>query len=63
LLASDGKSNNYVITSIVTKDNKVYAIPEELQTASYHKEILKTATYNNKIRNSLKKRYQIRKVG
>lgn len=54
LPANDGKSNIYAITSIATKDDKVYAIPEELQAAGHHKEIMKTANYN-KIKNSLKK--------
>ncbi|GLV61224.1 hypothetical protein CBL_21053, partial [Carabus blaptoides fortunei] len=61
LPANDGKSNVYSITSIATTDNKIYAIPEELQPAGYHKEIIKTAAYN-KIKNSLKKRYQIRRI-
>lgn len=44
LPGSDGKSNMYAITSIATKEEKVYAIPEELQSAGYHKKIMKTAT-------------------
>lgn len=61
LPSSDGKSNVNCVTSITTKDEKVYAIPEELQSASLHKELMKTAAYN-KVKNSLKKRYQTRKV-
>lgn len=61
LPGSDGKSNILSLTSITTSDNKVYSIPEELQAISYHKEILKTAAYN-KVKNSLKKRYQVRRV-
>lgn len=61
LPGSDGKSNIYGITSIVTKDNKVYAIPEELRPASYHKEIIKTSAFT-KVKNSLVKRYQFRRV-
>lgn len=59
--SSDGKSNVCCITSIATCDNKMYAMPEELQPASYHKEIMRTVAFN-KVKNSLKKRYQIRKV-
>ncbi|ESN94358.1 hypothetical protein HELRODRAFT_164187 [Helobdella robusta] len=61
LPASDGKSNIYCVTSITTRDEKVFAIPEELQSASFHKELIKTAAYN-KIKNSLKKRHQTRKI-
>lgn len=59
--ASDGKSNIYAITSIATEDDKVYAVPEELQSVSFHREITKTTAYN-KVKNSLKKRYQSRRV-
>lgn len=61
LPGSDGKSNICCITSITTVDNKVYAIPEELQLASLHKEIIKSTAYI-KVKNSLKKRYQTRRV-
>lgn len=61
LPGSDGKSNVYSITSITTSDNKIYAIPESLQSAGYHKDITKTTAYN-KVKNSLQKRYQVRKV-
>ncbi|XP_061704763.1 uncharacterized protein LOC133516067 [Cydia pomonella] len=61
LPGSDGKTNIYCVTSITTSDNKIYAIPEELQSVGYHKEILKTAAYS-KVKNSLTKRYQIRRV-
>lgn len=61
LPASDGKSNIYAITSIATKD-EVYAIPEELQAAGHHKEIMKTANYN-KIKNSLKKGIRLEEFG
>lgn len=58
---SDGKSNALCVTSITTKDEKLFAIPEELQPASFHKELVKTAAYM-KVKNSLKKRNQTRKV-
>lgn len=61
LPTSDGKSNIYCVTSITTKDEKVFAIPEELQSAGLHKELIKTAAYN-KVKNSLKRRHQTRKV-
>ncbi|ESN91291.1 hypothetical protein HELRODRAFT_165296 [Helobdella robusta] len=61
LPASDGKSNVYCVTSITKRDKKVFAIPEKIQSASLHKEFIKTAAYN-KIKNSLKKRHQTRKI-
>lgn len=61
LPGSDGKSNILAITSITTSDEKVYFIPETLQAAGHHKEIIKTSAYN-KVKNSLVKRYQIRRV-
>lgn len=61
LPSSDGKSNVYCITSISTPDERSYAIPEEFRSLTYHKEITNTDTFK-KIKNSLKKRYQVRKV-
>ncbi|XP_073948722.1 uncharacterized protein [Choristoneura fumiferana] len=61
LPGSDGKSNILAITSITTSEEKVYAIPETLQAASHHKDILKTPAYS-KVKNSLAKRYQTRRV-
>lgn len=61
LPSSDGKSNTYCVTSIATSDDKVYAIPDEFQSVGYHKELSKTTAYA-KVKNSLKKRYQTRKV-
>lgn len=61
LPGSDGKTNVCCVTSISTSDNKVYAIPEDLQSVGYHKEIIKTAVYA-KVKNSLSKRYQVRRV-
>lgn len=58
---SDGKSNVLTITSVTTSDEKVYAIPETLQAAGHHREIIKTSAYS-KIKNSLTKRYQTRRV-
>lgn len=61
LPSSDGKSNVYGVTSISTSEDKIYAIPEERQGISHHKELMKTAAFN-KVKNSIKKRYQTRKV-
>lgn len=61
LPSSDGKSNTICITSIETSDAKVYAIPEECQSVSNHTELIKTPAYA-KVKNSMKKRYQNRKI-
>lgn len=61
LPTSDGKSNICCLTSITTKEQKVFAIPEELQSVGLHKELIRTSAYN-KVKNSLKKRYHTRKV-
>jgi len=57
----DGKSNFIAITSIITEDNKTFLLPEELQQAVTHKEICKITTFIN-IKNTIKKRHQIRSV-
>lgn len=63
LMASpkDLKSNTIAITSITTEDGEQYALPEEDKFIDSHKEIMKTENYN-KVKSSLKKRHQIRKV-
>lgn len=61
LPGGDGKSNIISITKIVTSDEKVFTIPEMLQSASHHKEIMKSSAFA-KVKNSLKKRYQVRRV-
>ncbi|XP_041982529.1 uncharacterized protein LOC121735693 [Aricia agestis] len=61
LPSSDGKSNILCITSIGTPDSKVYAIPEELQGVSHHKTLCSTTSFT-KVKNSLKKRYQKRRI-
>lgn len=58
---SDGKSNLMTITSITTEAKETYAIPEELQQISFHKEVSTTTIYNM-VKSSLKKRHQFRKV-
>lgn len=58
---SDGKSNIICITSIETPDGRLFDIPDELKPVSKH--IAITATdYFTKIKNSLKKRHQARKI-
>ncbi|XP_059045613.1 uncharacterized protein LOC131841306 [Achroia grisella] len=61
IASSDGKSNVLAITSLTTEDGKCFAIPDELKPINNHKEITKTSTYI-KIKNSLKKRHQTRKI-
>lgn len=61
LPSKDNKSNLLCISSIATSDNKIYTLPEELQSISYHKEILKSAALV-KVKNSLKKRHQTRRI-
>lgn len=61
LPGGDGRSNIISITKIVTSDEKVFTIPEILQSASHHEEIMKSGVFG-KIKNSLKKRYQVRRI-
>lgn len=59
--SSDGKSNIMVVTSITNEENKTFAIPEELQHISLHKEVCNTSSYSL-VKNTIKKRHQFRKV-
>lgn len=61
LAASDGKTNIICITSIQTPDERLFDIPDEFKPASKHTVITKT-DYFTKIKNSLKKRHQTRKI-
>ncbi|XP_063360269.1 uncharacterized protein LOC134649446 [Cydia amplana] len=61
LPGSDEKTNVCCITSITTEDNKSYALPDGLQSVGHHKELIKTAAYS-KVKNSLSKRYQTRRI-
>lgn len=61
LPATDGKTNVWSITTITTADNKTYGIPPELQPAALHTELIKQPAFN-KVKNSIRKRYQYRKV-
>lgn len=57
----DGKSNVICITSIATPDGQIFGIPTEYQNANFHEEITKTSNYA-KVKKSLNKRHQTRKV-
>ncbi|XP_052742160.1 uncharacterized protein LOC128198849 [Bicyclus anynana] len=61
LAASDSKSNIICITSIETPDGHVFDIPDDLKPASKHTAITTTDIFT-KIKNSLKKRHQSRKI-
>lgn len=58
---TDGKSNYIAITSISTQDDKVFLIPEEYQAVSLHKHIQSSKAFIT-VKNTLKKRHQIRNV-
>ncbi|CAK1549410.1 unnamed protein product [Leptosia nina] len=60
-LMGDGKSNVVHVISIMTTDGRIYILPQELQIASMHTELIKCPAYS-KVKNSLKKRHQTRKV-
>lgn len=59
--SNDGKSNVLVINSISTEEGKCYVLPDELKPVSHHTDIVKTNTFS-KIKNSIKKRHQSRKI-
>lgn len=61
LPSTDGKTNVWSITTITTEDNKTYGIPQDLQPAALHTELIKHPAFN-KVKNSIRKRYQYRKV-
>lgn len=61
LAASDEKTNVICITSIETPDGQVFDIPDDFKHASKHTAITTTGVFT-KIKNSLKKRHQIRKL-
>ncbi|KAF9413495.1 hypothetical protein HW555_008290, partial [Spodoptera exigua] len=61
LAASDGKTNVICITSIETPDGCVYDVPDEQKNANKHTSITSLEVYA-KIKNSLKKRHQTRKI-
>lgn len=61
IASSDGKSNVLAITSISTEEGKCYVLPEELKPVIHHTYIVKMNTFS-KIKNSIKKRHQSRKI-
>lgn len=61
LAASDGKTNLICITSIETPDGCIYDVPDEFKNANKHTGITSSEIYM-KIKNSLKKRHQTRKI-
>lgn len=58
---TDVKTNVLCITAIGTLNGQVYAVPDEYQPVTFHKEIVKLAAFN-KVKNSLTRRHQTRKV-
>jgi hypothetical protein len=58
---TDGKTNLICITSIETPDGRVFDVPDDLKPAIKHTGITATDVYT-KIKNSLKKRHQRRKI-
>lgn len=61
LAASDGKTNITCITSIETPDGQLFEIPDDFKPVNKHTAIIST-DYFIKIKNSLKKRHQTRKI-
>lgn len=61
IASSDGKSNVLAITSISTEEGKCYVLPDELKPVIHHTYIVKMHTFS-KIKNSIKKRHQSRKI-
>ena len=61
IAGSDGKTNVIAITSITSEEGKCFAIQEEVRTINNHKELIKTPNFA-KVKNSLKRRHQTRKV-
>ena len=61
IAGSDGKTYVIAITSITSEEGKCFAIPEDVRTINNHKELIKTPNFA-KVKNSLKRRHQARKV-
>ncbi|KAK7871662.1 hypothetical protein R5R35_009031 [Gryllus longicercus] len=59
--AGDGKSTVLCLTSIGTPDGRTFALPDEMQNTLLHKDLTETQMFG-KIKNTLKKRHQFRKV-
>jgi len=58
---ADGKSNILCLTSIGTTDGRFFGFSEEHQPVNLHTELIKTQAFA-KVKNSLKKRHQSRKI-
>ncbi|XP_045498981.1 uncharacterized protein LOC123696674 [Colias croceus] len=61
IASNDGKSNVLAITSITTEEGKCYVLPDDLKPVIHHTCIVKMSTFS-KIKNSIKKRHQSRKI-
>ncbi|XP_055919765.1 uncharacterized protein LOC129951568 [Eupeodes corollae] len=57
----DAKSNFIFLTTITTPEGKEYSMPDQHQQLKFHNELAKTPIYA-KIKNSLQRRHQMRKV-
>ncbi|XP_061724482.1 uncharacterized protein LOC133530547 [Cydia pomonella] len=57
----EGKTNTMCITSIEVPDGRVFEVPDDLKPASKHTGITTTEVFT-KVKNSLKKRHQTRKL-
>lgn len=58
---TDGKSSIICLTSIGTPDGRIFGLPDDMQNATLHTELIKTEIFG-KIKNTLKKRHQFRKI-
>jgi len=59
--SADGKSSILCLTSIGTPDGRTFGLPDELQSTNLHKELITSQVFS-RIKNTLKKRNQFRKV-
>lgn len=59
--ASDGKTTILCLTSIGTPDGRSFTVPDEYQPTSLHKELITSQVYG-RVKNTLGKRNQFRKV-
>ncbi|KYQ51731.1 hypothetical protein ALC60_09159 [Trachymyrmex zeteki] len=59
--SSDGKTTILSLTSIGTPDGRTFAIPDEFQNTNLHKELITSQVFG-RVKNSLKKRNQFRKI-
>lgn len=59
--ASDGKTTILCLTSIGTQDGRSFAVPDEYQPTTLHKELITSQAYI-RVKNTLVKRNQFRKI-